>query len=83
MDKEKSFEESLEELELVVSKMEGGNLPLSQMIECFEKGVKLVKACEGELKRVERKIELLVSGDEWRDFDGGGDADSAALEELF
>lgn len=39
------FEKNLKELEVVVKELEGGDVTLDQMLELFEKGVKLTKQC--------------------------------------
>lgn len=54
------FEKSLERLETIVEEMEGGSLPLEQMIQHFEEGSKLVTLCSAKLNEVEQKIEKLV-----------------------
>ncbi len=43
MSKEKSFEESLNELEQIASKLESGDLGLDEAIKEFENGIKLSK----------------------------------------
>ncbi len=58
-----TFENALTRLEQIVDKMESGNLPLDQMVASFEEGRKLVEFCSGQLNEVERKIEMLVKGD--------------------
>ena len=63
--KQKSFEESLRRLEEVVKKLEGGELPLEEMMARFEEGTALVKFCSEKLNQVEKTIEQLVKkGDE-------------------
>ena len=39
------FEKNLKELEVVVKELESGDVTLDQMLELFEKGVKLTKQC--------------------------------------
>lgn len=55
----KSFENSLKELEKVVGKLEQGNLTLEESIKLYESGVRLNQYCEAELKKAEEKIEKL------------------------
>ncbi len=54
------FEQSLNRLETLVSKMESGSLPLEEMIKHFEEGSSLVTLCSKKLNEVEQKIEKLV-----------------------
>ena len=57
--KEPSFEEALEQLENLVNSMEDGDIPLTDLVEKFEEGTKLLKSCEKSLKKAELKIEKL------------------------
>ena len=56
----KNFEESLKELESIVSKLESGDLGLEQSLEQFEVGTKLYKVCKEQLSVAEKKISLLT-----------------------
>ena len=60
---ENSFENSLKELEKVVSELEKGDLTLDTAIENFEKGIKLSKECNKKLDEAEKKINVLVNND--------------------
>ncbi len=57
---DKSFEESLNELEALVRELESGDLPLEKALEKFEQGVKLSEACRKKLEEAERKVEILI-----------------------
>jgi exodeoxyribonuclease VII small subunit len=61
---EKSFESSLEELEQIVRQLEGGDLPLDRSLELFEQGVRLSRECQKRLDEAERKVEILLRGDD-------------------
>lgn len=54
------LEKSLEELEALVVKLEGGDLPLEQALKEFERGVKLTRQCQTALQEAEQKIEILL-----------------------
>ncbi len=56
---QKTFEESLAELEALVANMESGKMGLEEMVSAFEKGQVLVKACSERLNEVERRIEVI------------------------
>jgi exodeoxyribonuclease VII small subunit len=58
--KTKKFEDELKELETIVSQIDSGELTLDESIGAFERGVMLVKALNGKLDEVERKVELLT-----------------------
>src|SRR5579862_1438728 len=71
--KPKKFEEELKELETIVSQIDSGELTLDESIGAFERGVMLVKALNGKLDEVERKVELLTRS-------AGGELRTASLE---
>lgn len=63
MSENKTFEESLKELETIASNLESGNLGLDEAIAEFEKGIKLSKECSQKLDEAEKKINILVQGE--------------------
>ena len=60
-EKELSFEESLNNLEEIVKKLETGEVPLDDAINEFNKAMKLAKSCDDKLKSAEEAITKLVS----------------------
>ncbi len=60
---DKTFEESLKELELIAVELENGNLNLDESIEKFEKGMKLSKICTEKLDKAEKKINILLKNE--------------------
>ena len=54
------LEKSLEELETLVTRLEGGDLPLEQALKEFERGVKLTRKCQAALQEAEQKVEILL-----------------------
>ena len=58
-----AFEESLAELEAIVGKLEGGQLPLADALEQYEQGVKHLRSCYDRLSAAERRIELVSQVD--------------------
>ena len=57
---EESFEESLTELQSIVSELEDGSLGLEASLARFERGVGLLRACHVILESAEQKIETLT-----------------------
>ena len=72
-DKELSIELSLERLELIVSKMESGEVSLEKSLVLFEEGMDLIRECQNDLKKAEQKIEHLI--DDSRKIDGSEEPD--------
>jgi exodeoxyribonuclease VII small subunit len=71
-DKDKSFEESLAELETLVAAMERGELPLDEALRQFEHGVQLTRACQAALQTARQKVQILqqtATGPAPADFD--------------
>ncbi len=64
MDKEKSFEENLKELETIVTELEKGELSLEDSIAKFERGIEVSKECNSKLENAEKKINILLDGKE-------------------
>jgi exodeoxyribonuclease VII small subunit len=58
-----NFEDSLEQLEAIIRKLEGGQLPLDDSLEQYEQGIRHLGLCYKTLARVEKKVELLSSFD--------------------
>jgi exodeoxyribonuclease VII small subunit len=55
------FEEKLSRLEEIGDKIREGNIPLEESIALFEEGIKIAKALEKDLAKIERKVEILVN----------------------
>lgn len=49
----------MEELELLVEKMESGALPLEASLDAYKRGAELVKYCAAQLERVEQQVKVL------------------------
>ena len=57
---EMSFEQSLKELEGIVSRLEQGDVELERSITIYERGEALRKHCDELLKRAEAKVEKIT-----------------------
>lgn len=63
MAKEKNFEENIQELETIVKKLENGDVPLDEAIDCFSNAMKLAKLCDTRLKSAEEQINKILTED--------------------
>ncbi len=54
-----TFEQALARLEQIVKALEGGNVPLEDLIKLFDEGTNLVKLCTERLDKAEEKVKLL------------------------
>jgi exodeoxyribonuclease VII small subunit len=59
---QKTFEQSMKQLERIVQELEDGDLPLEKAIKKFEEGIKLTKFCSEKLDETEKKISILLEG---------------------
>ena len=66
MEKEnkKNFEDSINELEEIVTQLEKGDLNLDQSVEKFEEGIEISKKCNKFLEEAEKRITLLIQEDD-------------------
>ena len=60
----KTFEQSMTELEDIVSNLEAGDITLDASLELFEKGIKLANFCQKKLDEAEEKVKVLTSSDD-------------------
>jgi exodeoxyribonuclease VII small subunit len=60
--KDITFEQALAELEETIATLEGDELTLDTALANFEKGIGLMRACEGHLKSAEGKLKELLKG---------------------
>lgn len=56
-----TFEQSMQELESLVSQMEQGDLPLEDALKNFERGIELARHSQQKLKDAEQKVQILTS----------------------
>ncbi len=77
---EAPYEQVMERLTDTVEALERGDLTLEEQIRRFEEGVKLVRRGQALLDEAERKVEVLLQGNETAPFktadDGSEDAPS-------
>ncbi|MGB3270884.1 MAG: exodeoxyribonuclease VII small subunit [Rhodanobacter sp.] len=57
------FEHSLDELEQLVTRMEGGELSLDESLASFERGIGLFRHCQQSLQQAELRVRLLLDPD--------------------
>jgi exodeoxyribonuclease VII small subunit len=53
------FEQSLDELEKLVDRMEHGELSLEESLAAYERGVGLYRRCQSALEQAELRVRLL------------------------
>ncbi|MFC3394778.1 exodeoxyribonuclease VII small subunit [Brenneria rubrifaciens] len=56
-----SFENSLNELEKIVTRLESGELPLEEALNEFEHGIQLARQGQQKLQQAEQRVQILLS----------------------
>ncbi len=54
-----NYESALAELEKLVLQLEGGQMPLDQLLTGYQRGAQLLKFCRDKLEAVENQIKVL------------------------
>ena len=63
-EEKKSFEEKLQDVQEIISRIEEGKLPLEDSVKQFEEGMKTLSALDEELKDMNRRLTVLQYGGE-------------------
>jgi len=58
------FEDALNKLEKIVSKLEEGDIPLEESLKLYEEGIRLSRFCNQRLDEAEKRVEILMKGKE-------------------
>ena len=59
-----TFETAVAELEMIVAKLEGGDLTLEESLTLFERGQKLTDLCQSKLEEATLRVEMLTADGE-------------------
>ncbi|WP_028973126.1 exodeoxyribonuclease VII small subunit [Spirochaeta cellobiosiphila] len=59
--KNNSFEDRLTRLEEISNLIKTGQIPLDEAVDSFEEGMKLATSLEKDLKKIEKKVEILMN----------------------
>jgi len=60
-EKEKTFEQKIKELELIVSQLESGNVDLDDAINKYTSAMQIAKECSEKLKNAEEQINKVLT----------------------
>lgn len=64
MEENISFEDKMKKLEEIAVELEKGELDLDSSVTKFEEGMKLSKECSEILEKAEKKITMLIKGED-------------------
>lgn len=60
MEKEKTFEQALDELEIIVRELENGNAPLDEAIKKYTEAMNLAKICNEKLDNATKSVNKIL-----------------------
>ena len=58
-EKDNNFEFNLKKLELIVDKLESGEIHLEESVKLYEEGMKIKKICDKKLQDIEMQIKKI------------------------
>lgn len=59
--KKLSFEAALQELEVIVKRLEEGKVPLEESVSIYERGEALKRRCEDLLRQAEARVDKITT----------------------
>ncbi|MCR5565528.1 MAG: exodeoxyribonuclease VII small subunit [Clostridiales bacterium] len=71
-EEKRSFEDRLQEVQEIISRIEEGKLSLEDSVRQFEEGMKTLSGLDEELKEMNRRLTVLQDGKE-QEMTGPGD----------
>ena len=78
--KSQTFESALGELESIVATMEGGQLPLEQLLTTYKRGTELLQYCQRSLQDAQQQVRILEANT-LQDFSPNGEPSRADNEQ--
>ena len=63
MEEKTNFEDNMKKLEQIATELEKGDLDLDTSVAKFEEGMKLSKECSEMLEKAEKRITMLIKGE--------------------
>ena len=58
-EKDNNFETNLKKLEMIVDKLESGDIGLEESVKLYEEGMKIKKICDKKLEDIEMQIKKI------------------------
>jgi exodeoxyribonuclease VII small subunit len=58
-----TFEEAIQKLEVIVERLEEGDVPLEEAIEIYKEGMNLSKLCQDKLTYIEEQLAEMLTED--------------------
>lgn len=71
MEKDKTFDEAMKELETIVQQLEQGDIPLEEALDQFQEGIKLSRYCKAIVEDAEKTVTKMVNEENSPDLSTG------------
>jgi exodeoxyribonuclease VII small subunit len=59
MNNNKTLEENLKEIEVIVEKIENGDISLEESIKLYKEGVKILEQCNTKIDTIEKELLII------------------------
>lgn len=59
MNEKKSLEENIKDVEVILEKMESGEISLEKSIELYKEGITILKTCNDTLDKIEKELVVI------------------------
>jgi exodeoxyribonuclease VII small subunit len=70
IDERLSYEDAFAQLEAILARLEGGDLPLEEALTLYEQGAALAAFCTRKLEEAELRVRVWQPGDQAAPFEG-------------
>lgn len=70
IDERLSYEDAFAQLEAILGRLEGGELPLEEALQLYEQGAALAAFCTRKLEEAELRVRVWQPGDQTAPFEG-------------
>lgn len=70
IDERLSYEDAFAQLEAILARLEGGDLPLEEALQLYEQGAALAAHCARKLEEAELRVRVWQPGDQTAPFEG-------------
>ena len=68
MSEKLTFEDAMDQLEIIVQRLEEGDIPLEEALAIYQNGMKLSKLCHDKLKNAEEQMTKVLTDRGEEDF---------------
>ena len=68
MSEKLTFEDAMDQLEIIVQRLEEGDIPLEEALAIYQNGMKLSKLCHDKLKNAEEQLTKVLTDRGEEDF---------------